>query len=53
MAVDEGNLQVINNVDVILEKCPLTNVVHYNLLVYSTIAILVYDNTCDRNPILS
>ena len=32
MDVDEGNLQVIDDVDVILESCPLTIVVILNLL---------------------
>ena len=48
MGVYEGNLQVID-VDVILENCPITNVI-LNLLVYnssakqySTVYIIVYE----------
>ena len=32
MGVDEGNLQVIKNVDVIPESCPITIIVILNLL---------------------
>ena len=59
MGVDGGNLQVIiDEVDVILENCPITIVVH-NLLVYSTIqqysnsnsnnSTIVYDNKVSSN----
>ena len=38
MGVDEGNLQVINNVEVILESFPITVVILVlNLLVYNNI----------------
>ena len=36
MGDDEGDIQVSIDVDVILENCPITIVIH-NLLVYSTI----------------
>ena len=48
MGVDEGNLQVINKVDMTQENCPVTNVI-LNLLVYGTMqyssteVIIVYD----------
>ena len=53
MGVDEGNLQVIDDVDVVLENCPITIVI-LNLLVnnstvqYRTIVITVYDSKCHR-----
>ena len=51
MGVDEGNLQVID-VDVILENCPITTVVHnilvYSTLQYSAIVIIVYYNKCHQ-----
>ena len=52
MGVDEGNLQVID-VDVILESCPISNVilhllVYNSTIQYSTIAIIVYDIECHR-----
>ena len=36
MGVDEGNLQVTDDVEMILENCP-TTIVILNLLVYSTV----------------
>ena len=36
MGVDEGNLHVIDDVDVILENCPITVIVILNLLVYNS-----------------
>ena len=46
------------DVEVILENCPITIVVH-NLLVYSTIqystivlVVIVYDNKCHRTTFL-
>ena len=57
IGVDEGDLQVVSiDVDVILEKCPITSIIR-NLLVYSkiqcsTIVILLYeDGRCHRTTI--
>ena len=36
MGVDEGNLKVIDDVDMILENCPITTSM-LNFLVYSTV----------------
>ena len=35
MGADEGNLQIINNVDVILESCPIPIAI-LNVLVYNS-----------------
>ena len=42
MGIDEGNLQVID-VDVVLENCPITNVI-LNLLVYN--GTIQYSDFC-------
>ena len=45
MGVDEGDLQVsINDVDVILENCPITFFVIRYFLVYSTIQCSTYSS---------
>ena len=40
MGVDEGNLQVIYDVDVILESCPITILI-LNLLAYYSVCVCV------------
>ena len=48
MGVDERNLQVVIDVDVMLENCPITivilNLFMYSTVQYSTIVIIVYDS---------
>ena len=55
MGIDEGNLQVIGDVDVMLENWPITIVILNLLLIvysstiqYSNIAITIYDSKCHR-----
>ena len=52
MGVDEGNLQVVINVDMVLENCQVSIILILNLLVYGTIIVQCHEEVLYLQPLI-